>query len=71
MRLEITRQKMNLSKAQRGAMLELGNSASGHDFVPPGVLEELLALELVYWRTPEDLDFTSAGEKVYHELATE
>jgi len=62
---------MNLSKAQRAAMLELGNTASGHDFVPPSVVEELLALELIYWRAPEDLDFTSAGEKVYQELATE
>jgi hypothetical protein len=61
--------KMNLSESQRDAMLQLGETASGHDFIPPPVLEELLAMELVYWRGPDDLDFTSAGEKVYQELA--
>ncbi len=27
-----------------------------------------LALNLVYWRKPDELDFTSAGEPVYNEL---
>ena len=60
---------MNLSEPQRDAMLQLGETASGHDFISPQIVEELLAMELVYWRGPEDLDFTPAGEKVYQELA--
>ena len=62
---------MNLSDPQRAAMLELGNTASGHAFVPAQVLEELLSLELVYWRAPDDLDFTPVGEKVFKELEDE
>jgi hypothetical protein len=60
---------MNLSDAQREAMVQFGNTASGHDFISSDILDELLALELVYWRAPEDLDFTPAGEKVWRELA--
>ncbi len=60
---------MNLSERQREAILGLGETASGHQFIPSQVLEELLSMELVYWRGPEDLDFTPAGEKVYNELA--
>ncbi len=35
------------------------------------VLEELLALGLVYWRAPDNLDFTPVGEKVFKELDAE
>jgi len=52
-------------------MLKLGDSASGHEFLTPEVLNELLLLELVYWRAPDFLDFTPRGEKVYNELAKE
>jgi hypothetical protein len=60
---------VNLSELQRASILQLGETASGHDFIDPSVVEDLLAMELVYWRTPEDLDFTPTGEKVYRELA--
>jgi hypothetical protein len=60
---------VNLSERQGEAILQLGSTASGHDFIPPQVLEELLAMDLVYWRAPEDLDFTPTGLKVYQELA--
>jgi len=59
---------MNLTEAQTDALLELGESASGHDFMSRKVLGELLTLELVYWRKPDELDFTAAGEEVYDEL---
>ena len=58
-----------LTEPQRAALLKLGNSASGHEFIEPEVLKELLALELVYWRREDELDFTHAGEKVYNELS--
>jgi len=60
---------MNLSERQQEAILTLGNTASGHDFVVKEVLDELLSLELVYWRAPDDVDFTKAGEEVYKEIA--
>ena len=60
---------MNLSESQRDAMLTLANTASGHDFIPQEVLDKLLSLKLVFWRTPDDLNLTPAGERVYQELA--
>ena len=60
---------MNLSEPQQQAILQLGNSASGHDFVAPDVLDELLSMKLVYWRGFRDLDFTPEGEQVWKELA--
>jgi hypothetical protein len=67
----VGRKRVNLSEAQWEAMLQLGNTASGHDFIPAEVLEELLALALVYSRASDNLDFTPAGERVYHEPGTE
>ncbi len=61
--------EVNLSEPQRDAMLQLGETPSGHSFISPEVLEELLAMDLVYWWTPKDLDFTLAGKKVFNELA--
>lgn len=60
---------MEPSESVRNAMLQLGNSASGHEFLPPEVLNELLELKLVYWRAPDFLDLTPRGEKLYKELA--
>jgi len=60
---------MNLSAAQREAMLRLGSSTTGHDFIAPEVLEELLALKLVRWRSRDDLDLTQMGGEVYKKLA--
>jgi hypothetical protein len=59
---------MNLSKLQREAILQVGNTASGHEFLTTEVLEELLAMGLIYWRAPDNLDFTPVGEKVFDEL---
>lgn len=61
---------MNLTEAQVHAMLELGGSAEGHGFIPQRVLDELLSYELIYWRNPGEVDFTSAGKEVYDELAS-
>ena len=61
----------DLSESQREAMLKLGNTASGHDFVTSDVLNALLSLGLVYWRTTDNLDFTPVGEQVYDELDAE
>lgn len=58
-----------LTEPQRAALLKLGDSASGHDFMDAAVLKELLALDLVYWRREDELDFTSGGEAVYNELS--
>lgn len=55
---------MDLTDAQREAMLQLGSSTTGHDFIAPNVLEELLALKLVCWRSRDDLDFTRMGGEV-------
>ena len=59
---------MDLTEPQRAALLKLGDSASGHEFIEPEVLKELLALDLVYWRWADELDFTHGGEKVYDGL---
>jgi hypothetical protein len=60
---------MNLTEPQRNALLKLGESASGHEFIDVQVLKELLAFDLVYWRWADELDFTPAGEIVYNQLA--
>jgi hypothetical protein len=62
---------VNLSQSHREAILQLGYTASGHAFIPPDVLEELLAMQLVYWRASSVLDFTPTGERVYEELDVE
>jgi hypothetical protein len=59
---------MNLTQEQAHAMLELGGSAEGHGFLPQRVLDELLSYELIYWRRPDEVDFTSRGKDVYDEL---
>jgi len=60
---------MNLTKSQTDALLKLGESAAGHEFVKAPVLQELLALDLIYWRQADEVDFTPAGEEVYDELS--
>jgi hypothetical protein len=62
---------MNLTDAQRDAMLTLANTASGHDFVPQDVLDDLLTMGLVFWRTPDEVNLTPVGERVYQKLAAE
>jgi len=67
---------VKLSERKREAMLKLGNTASGDYFIltevlPTEVLEELLALELVFWRAPDNLDFTPVGEQVFDDLDAE
>ena len=46
----------------------VGSSTSGNDFIEPDVLEELLALKLVCWRTRDDLDLTRMGGEVCKKL---
>jgi hypothetical protein len=60
---------MILSQAQRDAMLALGSTASEQDFVTKEVLDELLSMHLVYWRDPDDVEFTTTGEEIYRGLA--
>ena len=60
---------MTLSQAQHDAILALGNTDSEFEFVTKDVLDELLSMDLVHWRAPEELDLTTAGERVYQELA--
>ena len=52
------------------AMLTIGGTPSDDDFITKDVLDELLSLELVYWREGE-LEFTTDGERVFKELAAE
>ena len=61
---------MSLTQAQHDAMLALGGTPSDDDFVTKNVLDELLSLELVYWREGE-LEFTRDGERLYNELTAE
>lgn len=60
---------MNLTQSQINALLKLGESAGGHDFITQATLDQLLKLDLVYWRKPDEIDFTPAGEQVYNELS--
>jgi hypothetical protein len=62
---------MNLSEQQRDALLTLANTAAGHDFVPQEVLDELVLMGLVYWRSPDEVRLTATGEKVYEWVAAE
>jgi hypothetical protein len=63
------REKMNLSLSQTNALLRLGESTTGHNFFKPDDLTQLLELGLVYWRRPDEIDFTPAGAQVYSKLA--
>jgi len=60
---------MYLTESQKNALLDLGDCAAGHEFVSTKVLRELLALDLVYWRKRNEIDFTPAGVQVYNELS--
>jgi hypothetical protein len=59
---------MNLTESQVKAMLELGGSLEGHDFIPQRDLNDLLSYGLIYWRTADDPEFTQVGKEVYDEL---
>jgi hypothetical protein len=62
---------MTLSELQRDALLTLANTASGHDFVPQEILDELLSMGLVSWRTADAVVLTTVGEKIYQRVAAE
>jgi len=61
---------MSLTQALNDAILAIGGTPSDDDFITRDVLDELLSLELVYWREGE-LEFTKDGERVYQELTAE
>jgi hypothetical protein len=61
-------QRMDLTTSQREALLKLGTTASGHDFIDPDVVDELVALKLVHWRMRDDLDLTAMGNQVFKTL---
>lgn len=58
---------MNLSEAQRDALLTLANTVSGHDYIPNDVLEELVAMELVRWKSPDEVSLTNTGRRKHRE----
>jgi hypothetical protein len=62
---------MHLSESQRDAMLTLANSTAGQDFVPQVVLDDLISMKLVFWRSPDQVGLTPSGEQVYQGLAVE
>jgi hypothetical protein len=64
-----TERTMNLTKSQAAAMLKLGESTEGHEFIEPRVLDKLLSYDLIYWRKANEVDVTPSGEEVYDELA--
>jgi hypothetical protein len=61
---------MSLTQDQHDAMLALGGTPSDDDFVTKNVLDELLSLDLVYWREGE-LEFTKDGQRLYQDLTAE
>jgi hypothetical protein len=62
---------MDLTTSQREALLKLGTTASGHDFIDPTVVDELIALKLARWRMRDDLDLTAMGNQVFKSLRPE
>ena len=62
---------MNLSESQRDALLTLANTVSGHDYVPQDVLDELVSMQLVVWRSPDKVLLTATGERIYQRVAAE
>src|SRR5262249_53498596 len=60
---------MNLSELHRDALLTLANTVAGHDYVPQDVLDELVSMGLVDWRSPDEVILTGAGENIYQRLA--
>jgi hypothetical protein len=62
---------MNLSEQHRDALLTLANTVSGHDYVAQEVLDELVSMGLVFWRSPDEVALTSVGEKIYERVAAE
>ena len=62
---------MDLTTAQQDALLKLGTTASGHDFIDPAVVDELIALKLARWRMRDDLDLTAMGNQVFKTLRPE
>jgi hypothetical protein len=60
---------MTLPEQLQDGLVTLANTPSGHDFVPQVVLDDLLSMELVVWRSLDEVGLTVAGERVYEELA--
>jgi len=59
---------MLLTDAQKNALFELGESATGHDFISARVLKQLLARDIIYWREDDEIDFTPVWARIYEKL---
>jgi hypothetical protein len=62
------KKNMFITHSQAKALVKLGEGPTDRDFVRSGDLSQLLRLKLVYWRQPDELDFTPAGAEVYLQL---
>lgn len=60
-----------ITDEQREAMLQLGDTESTMEMIPQEVIDELIAINLVYKRGPKHIDFTDAGELLYEKLASQ
>jgi hypothetical protein len=66
------RKRHDRLERQWGAVdIVAANTVSGHDFVPQEILDSLVSMGLVYWRTSDDVNLTATGERTYETLAAE
>lgn len=59
---------IKLTDEQRKVMLQLGRTDSTLEAVPRDVLDQLIGLGLLYWRSKDNIYFTDEGERVYSRL---
>lgn len=58
----------NLTDEQRRAILQIGDPESVFEKIPSDILDELVALGLLYRRSDKNLDFTDLGNDIYDSL---
>lgn len=59
---------IKLTDEQKKVMLQLGRTDSSYEAVPRPVLDELVDLGLLYWRSKDNIYFTTEGEKLHDQL---
>lgn len=59
---------IELTDEQKKVMLQLGRTDSVLEAVPHPIIEELINLGLLYWRSEDNIYFTIEGERVLSRL---
>jgi len=59
---------VELTDEQRKVMFQLGRTDSVFDSVPEHVIDQLVQMGLLYYRSKKNICFTDEGERIYQQL---